>query len=597
MGAVLPTMPAGSPATGDLAAAPRGDTSTPVPPRGADAADLTAGIAAAGCILGIVGLSVGIASTIGSDSSLLALALPVAAVAAAAAGIAIRRLIRRQLAAAASAQADALVADLKNAFDYLPEGVAVWNADGRLLAANRHYRATMPRIAAAITGGEDFEDLLETEIEGGYAPAKAIHRWRERRLLQKLGDERSLVRRVDGCAYRVREHQIDGGCSVTISNDVTELLAREQALREQEERFTVAQLAASEGLWDLDLRTGAFYAAPNVVAFVGRSSTKDFRPVDWLRRIHRGDLAGYRRQLRAHLRGEIPVLSATYRIDDGCGGERWIADRALALRDSTGVAYRIAGTVADISESKAAERRLEKARQDAEIANRAKTEFLASVSHELRTPLNAIIGFSQLLRELAGTSERHRTYVDNVLQAGVRLTDTIDELLDIAAAEAGRLNLADEHVELADCIDVAIAALADNDTAPDALVACHGTAMLPPIRADRGRIIQLLRQVIAVAADNARAPGRLRLDASWSPSTGIVLRLSAGPGGLDGDRLKHVLNLASLDRGNTIGGPGAVDLGLVLAGALMRQHDGSLSLVVDDDTAALELRFPAHRLD
>jgi len=596
MRGVLPALHAGIPGLGAGTATDQPEPRAAAATRRADAADLAAGAVAAGCILGIGGLCVGVVSAADSASQLLALALPVAAAVAAAAALATRRLVGRQIAAAAVAQANGRVSDLQYAFDCLPEGVAVWNDDGQLLAANRQYRDVMPRIAAAITCGEDFEELVEVELDGGYGPDQAIHRWRERRLMQKLGDERSLIRRVDGRAYRVSEHQMGAGRSITVNNDVSETLTRERALRDREERFTLAQLAASEGLWDLDLRNRNFYVAPNVVAFVGQISTKGFRPRDWLRRIHRDDLPAYRRQLRAHLRGEQPVFAVTYRVDDGSGGERWIADRAVALRDSTGRAYRIAGTVTDVSEQKAAERALQAALARAEEAGEAKAKFLASISHELRTPLNAIIGFSQLLRELSSTSERHRAYVSNVLQAGARLTRTVNDLLDIAAAESGRLDLAEDHVDLARCLEDALAGLgAQADDVRNAL-STRLPPNLPPICADGPRITQAMQHVLAITAEAAPACASLLLEGRWSPTSGIVLELSAGAAGLDRERLERALNLIGTGDSPGTVAPGGVDLGLVLASMLMVRHDGCVALADRNGHAAIQLRFPASRL-
>src|SRR5262249_57886205 len=90
---------------------------------------------------------------------------------------------------------------------------------------------------------------------------------------------------------------------------------------------------------------------------------------------------------------------------------------------------------------------LEQAKRAAEDANRAKSEFLSRMSHELRTPLNAILGFGQLL-DMGAPTPRQRQQVEQILKGGRHLLELINEVLDLARIEAGRLHLSLEPVAL-----------------------------------------------------------------------------------------------------------------------------------------------------
>src|SRR5262249_3531869 len=100
-----------------------------------------------------------------------------------------------------------------------------------------------------------------------------------------------------------------------------------------------------------------------------------------------------------------------------------------------------------VFERKRAEEALHEAKQAAEAANRAKSEFLSRMSHELRTPLNAILGFAQLL-EMGSPTPRQRSHLEQILKGGEHLLELVNEVLDLARIEAGQLQLSPEPIRL-----------------------------------------------------------------------------------------------------------------------------------------------------
>ena len=113
------------------------------------------------------------------------------------------------------------------------------------------------------------------------------------------------------------------------------------------------------------------------------------------------------------------------------------------------------GIIRDVSERKEDEQNLIKAKEEAERANNAKSDFLSSMSHELRTPLNAILGFSQIL-EMDATDEKTRSNTQEIIDAGNHLLTLIEEILDLSKVETGNVELSIEKIGLNEILNNAL---------------------------------------------------------------------------------------------------------------------------------------------
>jgi signal transduction histidine kinase len=143
----------------------------------------------------------------------------------------------------------------------------------------------------------------------------------------------------------------------------------------------------------------------------------------------------------------VPIRRRLYREPRG----RLIESRRFEMPGGAGQI----GVTRDLTDLKHREQALIEAREQAVVANRAKSEFLANVSHELRTPLNAVIGFSEVLEvELYGAIEnpRYRSYIRDIRKSGLHLLSLINDILDFSKIEAGKLEL---RLELCDCAVIA----------------------------------------------------------------------------------------------------------------------------------------------
>ncbi|MEJ0026237.1 MAG: ATP-binding protein [Rhizomicrobium sp.] len=237
---------------------------------------------------------------------------------------------------------------------------------------------------------------------------------------------------------------------------------------------------------------------------------------------------------------------------------------------------------------------------EADKANRAKSEFLANMSHELRTPLNAIIGFSDILKkELFGSigNERYAEYVGDINDSGLHLLAIINDILDLAKAEAGKLTLQEDDIDIVRCLD-------------DAVRMCRGRAAAGGVEmtfADANKEIyacvdeRVLRQIVLNLLTNAikftREGGHVGLAVAVEPDRGIVIRVTdTGIGISPGDigrvirPFEQVENVLSRSHGGT-------GLGLPLTAKLTELHGGRLDIEsqVGRGTTVI-ISLPAERL-
>ena len=196
---------------------------------------------------------------------------------------------------------------------------------------------------------------------------------------------------------------------------------------------------------------------------------------------------------------------------DGTPVEVWIT--ASPIRDSVGRVVAVSAIVRDITERKRAEAALrvaraeaEAAREEAEGASRAKSEFLSRMSHELRTPLNAILGFAQLLAMEGLGSERSES-VGQILRAGRHLLHLIDEVLDVARIEQGRLSLVVEPVHLGEVVREALDLIRPLAAPGHIHIRSEASPFDRHLLADRQRLKQVVMNLLSNAVKYNRPGG------------------------------------------------------------------------------------------
>lgn len=324
--------------------------------------------------------------------------------------------------------------------------------------------------------------------KGGYI-------WTELRA-DSVRDEKGWVHYVSGIAF-----------------DVTKQKQTEQALLISEARHARIIQSSNDGIWEWAAEHGGFHFSNRCWEHLGysesdRESNQGIdRVQSWRRRMHPQDGEEFDRAMTAHVRGGAP-FDVEYRIRGKDGEWRWIRARGQMAFSEAGEPVRMSGTNMDITQLKLAEERVLKAKEAAEKANKAKSEFLSSMSHELRTPLNAILGFAQLIEMGGHLSGDQRDNVGEIRRAGAHLLQLIGDVLDLAKIESGRLNLTSEIISPVSLIKECLALVKTQAEDRGIQLRLQTNSLAAhTVCADRMRLKQVLLNLIGNAIKYNRAQG------------------------------------------------------------------------------------------
>jgi len=260
----------------------------------------------------------------------------------------------------------------------------------------------------------------------------------------------------------------------------------------------------------------------------------------------------------------------------------------------------ILAAVAGLIYQRRVTRALNESRRKAEAANQAKSTFLANVSHELRTPLNAIIGFSEMVsKEMLGPlgNETYRNHADAIHRAGRHLLAVINDILDVARIEAGRMNLEEEEIALADllreCVEMLTPAIETKGLELD----LDGVEAAPRLYADRRVVRQCVANLLSNAVKFSGDGGRVGLQVSQTEAGELTLGVSDTGRGMSPEEIATALEpFGQVEAAFTRTNEGT-GLGLPLVKSLMELHGGWLEIESEKGMGTTaRLVFPAERV-
>ncbi len=239
------------------------------------------------------------------------------------------------------------------------------------------------------------------------------------------------------------------------------------------------------------------------------------------------------------------------------------------------------------------------ARQHAETASKAKSAFLANMSHELRTPLNAIIGFAEVMcgRYFGALSDQYADYAADIHKSGHHLLGIIDQILDTARIEAGKLELSETRQSLAAIVDKAVRSVkAQAENKQIDFSVCLPSRALA-IVGDEARLAQIAVNLLSNAVKFTPERGHVAIAAELNELKGVCITVADTGIGMSPDEIKCALQrFRQLDNSFTKRFEGT-GLGLPLARQFAELHGGSLSIEsAPGEGTTVRVRLPVERV-
>jgi PAS domain S-box-containing protein len=388
---------------------------------------------------------------------------------------------------------------------------------------------------------------------------------------------------------------------------IEEEKALERALRESEARYRQAERIAKLVHWSITFSPDGEWGKHQLVYSNGAAEmfglTADemhLTNAEYLERVvYPDDRNLVHTALMKGYANRDAQISFAYRIvrPDGC--VRWVAEHVQNEYDESGRRISAFGIIQDITEHRERELALAAASLRADLANRAKTQFLATMSHELRTPLNAIIGFSEVMkREMMGAlgSPEYKQYASDIHGSGTFLLAIINELLDLSLIDSGEMRLDESLVQIDRIAASSVSLLRSKAAAKGVTLTQAGEPNPPLLRADARRIKQAVLNLLSNAIKFTPAGGSVEVTTGWS-GAGMVVTVRDTGIGIAAEDLDHVTKpFVQLENWLARKHEGA-GLGLAITKSICELHGGTLVLEseIGQGTTA-RITLPAHRI-
>ncbi len=368
---------------------------------------------------------------------------------------------------------------------------------------------------------------------------------------------------------------------VAVKEDVTAQKRTMELLRLSERRMDMAFSASGFYWWDWDIVRGRVVSSPLRYGALGYGSAETESSIEWwLSLVHPEDAGTVEDSMRRLFDGSSDLFDIRVRLRSASGDWLWFRDKGRVFeRGPSGEAVKVIATSQDIGDIVRAEKEMSKAKELAEEASRAKSEFLATVSHEIRTPMNAIIGLSFLALDTPLDAKQKR-YVERIHESGENLLGIINDILDFSKIESGKLPMESIDFELAAVFAQLDNAIAERARLKGLSYSCSIDPAVPlSLRGDPLRLQQVLLNIVGNAVkftESGTVSVRVRAAALSASEAALEFSVEDTGIGMTGEELSRLFQPFAQADASTSRLYGGTGLGLAISASLVERMGGSI---------------------
>ncbi|MBT3765952.1 MAG: PAS domain S-box protein [Rhodospirillaceae bacterium] len=373
----------------------------------------------------------------------------------------------------------------------------------------------------------------------------------------------------------------------------------ELRVREARDHLNLLLDSMAEGVVTIDAKGDVEYVNPVIEEMFGYSF-KELEGKNISILMPKPYHADHDNYISNFLKSGKPKIIGGYREVSGKKKDGSVFPLDLSVNEFIDVGVvKFIGTLHDLTTRKQTEQALTEARKDAEDASRVKSEFLANMSHELRTPMNAILGFGQLMMNMPKErlAEKQDDYLRNILDSGNHLLQLINDILDISAIEAGKLEMHEEEVMVIPVVEEMVTLIQTRADSGKVNVSYEIDESLFAIRADSRRFKQILLNLLSNAVKFTPENGDVSISCHQDKAEGIRFVVSDTGLGMTPAGIKKALEPFGQAKSSLVRKQEGTGLGLPLSKQLVEIHGGTLDIEsIPQEGTTVTVQFPLERI-